>query len=315
MALCPSGPDRSITVDEPATIVLQVGVRRWLRSVAPYVYILPAFFLLTGFIGVPLLQGLYLGVTQGPILGSRNFVLFDNFVQLARETFFIRAAANTVVWTATGVLSTFLLGFAIALILNQPLRGRAIFRALVLIPWVVPPVVAGLTFLWMYQPNFGILNYFLYQLGLIDSYKAWLGNPSLAMGASLVALVWKGYPFAVIVLLAGLQAIPSDLYEAAEVDGANRFQRFRHVTLPLMRPTIILALILQTVWAFNTFDIVFVLTRGGPAFATTLLGIIVYQAAFEWLDVGYAGAVGTIMLAMMLLCYAGYMRFYGEAEI
>lgn len=314
MALPAGGSEASTEAIRPTAIALQAGLRRWLRRAEPYVYVLPALFLLVGFIGVPLLQGMYFGLTRGHILGSREFVLFDNFVQVVRDRFFIQAGVNTIIWTAGGVLMTFLLGFAIALILNQPIRGRAVFRALVLIPWVVPPVVAGLTFLWMYQPNFGILNYLLYHLGVIDSYKAWLGDPLLAMGSSLAALVWKGYSFVVIVLLAGLQAIPTDLYEVAEVDGASRVQRFRYVTLPLLRPTIILTLILQTIWAFNTFDIVFVLTRGGPAFATTVLGIVVYEAAFKWLDVGYAGAVGTIMLAVMLLCYTAYTRLYGESE-
>lgn len=285
-------------------------MQTYIRRARPYLFILFAFIIPIVFIGIPLLQGAYLSFFKGPIIGGKAFAGLSNYYYIVSERYFIEVIINTMIWTASIVLGTFLIGLGAALLLSRSIRGRWLFRGLILLPWVIPPVAVSLTFKWIYNPGSGILNVILYNVGLIDSFQPWLGDPSLALPACIVAAVWKSYPFVTIILLAGLQAIPQDLYEAARVDGAGPSQQLRYITLPQLKKPIFLVLILQTIWAFNQFSLVFVLTGGGPSFSTTLLSLLVYRAAFEWLNPGVAGAVAVIMLVVMLILYLAYTKYY-----
>jgi multiple sugar transport system permease protein len=199
-------------------------------------------------------------------------------------------------------------GFAAALLLHQGFRGRAAVRTVTLIPWIIPGVVVALVWEWLYQPNYGVLNDLLLKAGLLRERVAWLSDPALAMPAVVAANVWRGVPFFAIMLLAGLQAIPDELYEAARVDGASVVDRFRHITLPLLRPIIVVATATRIIWTFNYADLIFVMTSGGPANATQITSTYTLLQAYSNLDFGYAATLSVVLLLVMLAFTIVYLR-------
>jgi multiple sugar transport system permease protein len=267
------------------------------------------------FIGYPLLKGAYLSFFEGPIIGKKTFAGFSNYIQLINEPFFMQVVSNTLVWTVSIVIFSFIIGFGAALLLNLPINGRSLFRGLILLPWATPPVAVSMMFKWMYSPRTGVLNRLLLGLGLIDRPESWLGNPSFVLIASAIAAIWKAFPFGTIILLAGLQTIPLELYESAEIDGAGIISKFRYITLPLIKKPVLLVIILQTIWAFNEFSILFVLTGGGPGFSSTVLSLLVYRSAFEWLDPGLGGAIAVFMICLLGIFYKIYIKYYLQEEI
>lgn len=288
------------------------AMRAMISHSEPYLMVAPTWILLLVFIAIPLITGMGLSFFSGPIIGEKEFVFLDNYREVIEERYFPVALRNTVIWTVVGVASVFILGFAAAMLLNQKVFGRGVFRGLILIPWVVPPVVVSLVFRWVFREHQGILNFLLYNAKIISEYKSWLGDPSLSLISALIALAWKGYPLVAIFLLAGLQSIPEEQYEAARVDGANTVQAFWHITVPHLKPVILVVLILQTIWVLNMFDITFVLTKGGPGFSSMILSIVVYVAAFQWLNIGHSAAVATIMFIIMVVLYRLYTRIIRE---
>src|SRR5262249_8979242 len=194
------------------------------------------------------------------------------------------------------------------LLLHQSFPGRSIVRTVTLLPWVVPGVVVALVWEYVYQPNYGILNDLLFRLGWLHERVAWLSDPRLAMPAVVATNVGRGVPFLAIMLLAGLQATPDELYEAARVDGASVVQRFWHITLPLLRPIIVVATATRIIWTFNYADLIFVMTSGGPANATQITSTYTLLQAYSNLDFGYAGALSVVLLLVMLVFTAFYLR-------
>ncbi|MDQ3439743.1 MAG: sugar ABC transporter permease [Planctomycetota bacterium] len=239
----------------------------------------------------------------------------SNYVRLVNDGHYLTALRTTAVFTAIAVSAELLLGMALALLLNETFRGRSLARAAALVPWALPPAVLALAWKWVFNDQFGVFNDLLLRLHLIDHPVAWLGKPATAMFSLLVADVWKTTPFMTILLLAGLQDIPGGLYEAARIDGARSVNSFRFITLPLLVPSIALALLFRSLQSFGIFDLPFVMTGGGPGGATETVALYTYSTYLRYLDFGYGSAmiVGTttVMAAAALLIYLPLSRAAG----
>jgi ABC-type sugar transport system permease subunit len=240
------------------------------------------------------------------------YVGFENYVRLAYDGFFRRAVWNSFVFTFASVGFKLVLGMVMALVLTSRIRYRNLFTGLLLIPWVAPTVVSALNFLWIFDASLGVLNYLLVKVfRVLPQGVGWLSEPGTAMASVIFVNIWRGFPFFGISFLAGLKAIPGEQYEAAAVDGANIVQRFRHVTLPALRNIIIIVMLLSTIWTFNDFAIVYILTKGGPGGATQVLPVFTYEMAFGAQRLGEAIAVALYMLpalAMVIIVLSRYMR-------
>lgn len=287
-------------------------VERFFRSkeVEPLLYLAPTVLPLLVLNLYPFLRGFYLAFTEYDLYTKdTTFTGLSNFVELiVRDSLFWGAFRNNILWTIGIVAVAYILGFFTSLALHQKLPGRALFRGIALIPWVCPSVVAGLTWQWIFDPAFGLLNYVLVQIGIIDGYVAWLSDKQIALAACMLVAIWRFLPFAVVMLLAGLQAIPDELYEAAAIDGAGTIGKMRYVTLPLLNRVGAIAILLMTISAFNHFDSVYAMTQGGPGNRTMLLSIMSYLYAFRFYRVGFASAIGVIMLLMLAIPIFLYVR-------
>lgn len=245
--------------------------------------------------------------------GSGN-ATFENFTRLFSDQFFLSALLHTFVYAAIALTIEFFLGLSLALVLNEKMRGRNAFRALFLLPMMLPPVVVGVVWRLMLNSNFGALNGTLRRFGANTEALIWTASPKLAMASVILADVWQWTPFMFLILLAGLQAIPQEPYEAALIDGSNAWQTFRHVTLPLLKPAILIALLLRTMDLLRVFDHIFILTEGGPGFATETLSLYIYRTAFRFSNFGYAAAMSFVLLLITNLISAGYIRLLEARE-
>ena len=263
-------------------------------------------------IGMAMKMSLYNDILYKP--QEYRFIGLGNYVRLAQDPVFWLTLWNSFVWVFGSVVLQFVAGFAAALLLHQAFRGRALVRMLALLPWIIPGVVVGLIWEWLYQPNYGVINDLLIRAGWLHDRIAWLSSPDLAMAAVVFTNVWRGIPFFAIMLLAGLQAIPGELYEAAHVDGAGVLARFRHITLPLLRPIIVVATATRIIWTFNYADLIFVMTSGGPANATQITSTYTLLQAYANLDFGYAAALSVVLLLVMLAFTAAYLRLTRGVE-
>ena len=236
-----------------------------------------------------------LGTELQPIFSG-----FANYFRLLGDGRFWQSLQNTTVFTVASVSFELLLGMGIALVLNQSFRGRGIVRTIAIIPWALPTAVMGLAWAWIFNDQYGVVNDILQRLGLIDTGINWLGNPTLAMLALVIADVWKTTPFISIILLAGLQSIPQDIYEAHSIDGANAWQSFSQITLPLLKPQILIALLFRFAQSFGIFDLVQVMTGGGPAGATETVSIYIYSTVMRYLDFGYGAALVVVTFLLLI---------------
>jgi multiple sugar transport system permease protein/N,N'-diacetylchitobiose transport system permease protein len=245
---------------------------------------------------------------NSPFPGHYPFVGLGNYQRIFGSSDFWAAARRTAYFTIVSTWFELILGVLLALLLNVRFRGRAILRSIVILPWALPTIVNGMMWRWIYNPEYGALNALLTQLHLISQYRSWLGKPFLALNMVIVADVWKTTPLAAFLLLAGLSTIPHELYEAARVDGAGAVRSFFSVTLPLLVPTILIVLVVRTIEAFKVFDIIYVMTRGGPANGTQTIAVYAYIQAFSNQLFGYGGALAYV-IAMFILGFAFvYMR-------
>jgi multiple sugar transport system permease protein len=232
-----------------------------------------------------------------------------NFTRLISDPFFRTAMAHTFVYAAAALVFEFSIGLTLALLLNSQIRGRTFFRAALLVPMMLPAVVVGVVWRLMLNPNFGAINGTLKELGLNTESLTWTASPRLALLSVIAVDVWQWTPFVFLVLLAGLQAIPQEPYEAALIDGSSRWQTFRYVTLPLLKPAILIALLLRTMDLLRVFDQIFILTEGGPGFATETISLYIYRTAFRFFDFGYAAAMSFVLLALTNVISTIYIRF------
>lgn len=280
--------------------------RPWLKRLAdasePYLYSAPAVILIIGVMLVPLAIGISYAFRDIQLLNpfSGGFIGLEHFRDLSKDAAFYGALKNTLWWTGASVVLQFIFGLILALLLDKPFFGRAIVQALVFLPWAVPSFLAGLNWSWLFNPVIGPIPHWLYAMGLMSEPTNILSDPHYAMWGPIVANVWWGIPFFAITLLAALQAIPRDLYEAASIDGAGWFERFRSITLPFLAPTIAITVLLRTVWVSNFADLIVVMTGGGPADRTQIVASYIFTQAFRRLDFGYASAIALVLLVLLL---------------
>jgi multiple sugar transport system permease protein len=273
-----------------------------------YTLLGPAALFVAGVAFVPILFTLWLSLRrQLPIFGVSRFVGFENYRFLLEDGRFWSALAHTACFVLFSVTLELALGLGIALLLHQKFSGRGVACALVLLPWAVPSVVAARFWEWIFNSDYGVLNY------LLGTSVNWLGDPRWALPAAILADVWKTTPFVALLLLAGLQVIPEELYRAARIDGANSFQSFRYVTLPLLKPVILLVLLFRTMDAARIFDLIFVLTGGGPANQTETLVVYAYKLLYRTLQFGYGSTVAVATFLFIFALSLGYLRMFRRA--
>jgi multiple sugar transport system permease protein len=275
-------------------------------------FVLPVIIIMTAFIFWPFINAILLSfTTRNLATRSEVYVGLKNYINLASDTDFLGAVSNTIIFTVYSVAFKFVIGMLVALTLNSRLPFRSILTGIILLPWIVPEVVTALTWRNIYDPIFGGLNPILMQLGLINHAVGWLSEPSLAMPSVIAVNIWKGIPFYIILLLAGLKAIDREQHEAAEVDGAGPIQRFRHITLPGLRYVIMVTVLLSAISTFNTFGLVYLMTGGGPGGATRLFSILAYEKAIIGLRFGPGVATAfsvAPVLAVFIFVLARFMR-------
>ena len=268
----------------------------------PYVLVAPAVAVLLALSIYPLIYSITVSLQVGDAWS------IGNFTRLASDNFFLTAMAHTFVFAVAALSCEFLLGLGLALLLNSQIRGRGFFRATLLVPMMLPPVVAAIVWRLLLNPNFGAINGTLKEIGINTEALTWTASPSLAMMSVIAVDVWQWTPFVFLVLLAGLQAIPQEPYEAALIDGSSRWQTFWHVTLPLLKPAILIVLLLRTMDLLRVFDQIFILTEGGPGFATETISLYIYRSAFRFFDFGYAAAMSFVLLALTNVISIVYIR-------
>jgi multiple sugar transport system permease protein len=264
-------------------------------------FIIPALILLSFVTIYPVIYVFYLSLQKKLLIFDiSKFIWFDNYLFLLKDDRFWNALKNTAYFTTVSVSLELLLGLSVALLLNRSFRFRGFVRAVVLVPWAIPTVVSAKMWEWIYNTDFGILNY------ILGSKINWLGSPFLAMNAAVFMDVWKTTPFVAILLMAGLQIIPRELYQAAKVDGAGSWAILKKITIPLLKPIILVVLIFRTLDAFRIFDSIYVLTGGGPANTTETLSIYAYKVLFQTLQFGY----GSTLSVIVFMCIGSISIFY-----
>ncbi|MCK4307965.1 sugar ABC transporter permease [candidate division WOR-3 bacterium] len=272
--------------------------------------LVPAILLVGVIAFYPILRNAILSFYKVDILSGipPTFIGFKNFSTLLQDSRFLKSLGNTAYFTIVSVVIEFMLGLGFALLLNRTFRARNLVRATVLIPWALPTAVMAIGWRWIYNDVYGVLNDILLKLGIISTKIAWLGNPKTAMMCAIFADVWKSTPFVALILLAGLQSIPRELYEASELDGATEWTKFKLITFPLLLPSIALALLFRTLQAIGIFDLMWVLTGGGPAGTTETVSIYVYDYAYRYLRLGYASSAVTLTFMVILVIGVLWLR-------
>jgi len=256
----------------------------------------------------PILRGIYLGFTDYRLGSEINFNFLDNYYYMLQDRYFWRSFLVGFIWTFSVTIGQIIFGLGLALLLNNKFRFNSLTRVLILIPWAMPPVIRGIMWRFIYDTDAGILNYFFINAGIINSHINWLNSFTYTIPAIIVVGLWGEIPKAAIFLLAGLKTIPRDLYESAKLDGANFWQEFRQITIPMLKPILAAIVSLSFMWNFNTFGLVWVLTQGGPGGMTRLPMLAAYEEAFRYGNVGYAAAIGNIMIIAISIILYFYLR-------
>jgi multiple sugar transport system permease protein len=277
---------------------------RWLSIIIePYLYLSPAIILTAVTIFIPIVIGITYGFRNIELLNpfDTGFVGLKHYYEMIGDRHFWGSLTNTLRWTFYSLFFQFFLGLILALLLSRPFYGQKIIQPLVFVPWAVPTFLSGLNWAWLFNPVIGPLPHWLYAVGILSEPYNILSNPDIALWGPIIANIWFGIPFFAITLLAALQSIPTELYEAASIDGASAWQRFLNITLPFLAPTIAITLLLRTIWIANFADIIVVMTGGGPANTTQTVATYVFTTAYRKLDFGYASAIATVMLVLLLI--------------
>lgn len=281
-------------------------------------FILPAFIYMLVFVGYPIVSNIILGfqnvTVKNLVNGTREFIGFANYAELFADEVFVKAMGNTLIFTVGCLIFQFIIGFALAVFFNKKFTLAKPIRGLLMMPWMIPMTITALIFKFMFATDVGIINYILKSLGLIEKNIEWLTNPQTAMIAVIAANIWIGIPFNTILISTGLTTIPQELYESASIDGANGVQKFVHVTLPLLRPTIESVLVLGFIYTFKVYDLVYVMTEGGPVNATHLLSTYSYKLSFDMFQYSKGSAVANILFVILLLVGILYLKITMEGE-
>ncbi|WP_018153113.1 carbohydrate ABC transporter permease [Leeia oryzae] len=275
-----------------------------------WVLLVPMLGIMAAVTAWPLLRTVWLSFTDtGMGIGDSGgqWVGLENFARALSDADFRTGFGRTLYFTLVSVGLELLIGILVALLLNQKFRGRFLMRALLVLPWALPTIVNAMMWRLIYNPEYGSLNALLTQLGILSEYRSWLGDPETAMNMVILADVWKNYPIIALIALAALQTVPTELYEAARLDGANAWHRFWHITLPSIAGPLIVALVLRTIEAFRVFDIIYVMTRGGPADSTRTVSFYVYQESFSYLHAGTGAAYAIAVVGFSSLLIGAYI--------
>lgn len=274
------------------------------KSIYPYLLVAPAVLIILCVVFIPVANAIGMSFQSYDLRRPNDitFIGLSNYIEAFHDSLFWKALLKTILWVVFGVGFQFVFGFILALLLNKQFAGRGVIRAVSLIPWVTPGVLIGLMWRWMYDGNYGVINDILMKLHITDKAIPFLSQTSTAFPAVIITIVWQGIPFFALMILAGLQGISADLYEAADIDGATGFQKLFYVTIPGIKNTIFITLLLRIIWVANSVDVIYNMTEGGPAYATQTLSVYVYNKA-NVLNLGYASAMA-IMLALVLCVVA-----------
>ncbi|MCS3844129.1 carbohydrate ABC transporter permease [Microbacterium sp. AK031] len=286
----------------------RAGGRSARDALAGRLFTLPVLLATLALVAYPIVYGMALSFFDTNLVNRWDFVGLENYARLAQDQSFYESIGITFAFAFLVVAGNLVVGTGLALLLNRGLRFTTFFRVVLILPWLFPEVVVALIWKWMYNPIYGLFNANLEALGIIDQPVAWLDDPNLALFAVAVAAIWKGYPLVMILVLAGLQTVPRELYEAASLDRASAARQFWHVTLPSIRPVLLAVIVLETAWWFKHFTIVWLLTNGGPAGATNVVSIDIYQRAFKSFQWGDAAATAVIVLLICLVLSGIYQK-------
>lgn len=270
------------------------------KPLTPYLFLVPACIILGAFIFYPLLQAVWMSFTDYNMISDPAFVGFENYKEIVEDDLFWKTLGQTFLYLIVVVPTLVILPIFLAILVNQKIKGIGFFRSAYYVPVVTSMIVVGITWKWVYADQ-GILNYLLESVGIIDGPVHWLTSPTSSIFAVMAVTVWKGLGYYMVIYLAGLQAIPSDLFEAADIDGANKWKQIFHITIPMLMPSIIIVTIMSSISAMKVFEEIYVMTGGGPLNSSKTLVFYIYQEAFEKLRMGYASAVGVILLLITLV--------------
>ena len=279
------------------------------EALTGYCLISPAVFLMLVLLAYPFVLAVHISLTDRVLGEPGKFIWFRNFVKLLQDSLFRQTVWNSFVYTLSTVCLKMLLGIILALLLNQEMRYRNLVRGALLLPWIVPTSLSVLTWLWMFDSLFSVVNYILLGLGLISKKVPWLGDPVWAMVSVIIVNTWRGLPFFAVSFLAGLMTIPRELYEAAETDGAKAFRQFWHITLPLLQPVIAVVVLFSTIWTFADFQIVYILTHGGPINATQIFATMAYDVALVAGRIGEGSAISLFLFPALLIVIILMLRY------
>ena len=287
---------------------METGIRT--KKKYPYLLIAPALIIIIFIVFVPLVNALIMSFKFYDLRYPKKeaFIGLKNYIDLfTKDSEFWPSLGRTAIWVIFGVSFQFLGGFALALLLNRNFKGKGIARSLSMIPWVVSGVLIGLIWRWLYDGNYGVVNDLLMRMGIIDKAIPFLSQKKWALPAVIISVVWQGIPFFCLMLLAAMQGVSSDMYEAADIDGANAWQKLFRITIPSIKNTIYVTLLLRIIWVANSVDIIQNMTAGGPAYATQTIAVYTYQKT-QVLNLGYASAIAFIMMAIMLIAAVPYLK-------
>ncbi len=279
------------------------------RNIWPYLLVAPALIIVLAVVFIPAGNAILMSFQNYDLRrpSAMGFIGLDNYIKAFTDTLFWQSLGRTLVWVVFGVGLQFVFGFALALLLNKKFAGRGIFRSVSLIPWVTPGVLIALMWRWIYDGNFGVLNDLLLRLGVIENAIPFLSQRATAFPLVILTIVWQGIPFFALMILAGLQGIPGELYEASDIDGANGFQKLFRITIPSLKNTIFVTTLLRIIWVANSVDVIFNMTSGGPAYSTQTLSVYIFNQG-NALNLGYASTMSVIMTLLLLTVAVPYLR-------
>ncbi|WP_373218169.1 carbohydrate ABC transporter permease [Ruminococcus sp. 5_1_39BFAA] len=276
----------------------------------PYFFLFPCAVLILVILIYPVFSGLINSFFNENLIRptATSFIGIQNYQKLLEDTMFLDALKRSVVWTIVILIFEMSLGLLFAIILNKDIYCKKLFRCLVLIPWIIPNAIAGIIWKWFLNESFGMMNYLLKSIGLISHNLNWLSDEKLAAISVVMVVIWKSIPFVAITLLAGIQAISADLYEAAKVDGARNFQCFRFITIPMLKNIMLITAILTSIWNFNQLEIIQVVTKGGPGEATLSLPVYIYRLFMQTFQTSYASAAAVLMMFVLIIPSIIYVK-------
>lgn len=292
------------------------GITKRSRSarLSPYLWVMPALVVYAVFKLVPLVSGLYMALLRWDGIEDPRFIGLRNFRKILNDDLTIQVLLNNVEYAVGTVVGKIVLSLFLAVMLNQALRGRTFYRTSLFMPVVMSFVVIGILWRWLFNAEFGLINILLESLGLGVLAQDWLGDTDIALRSLMLVDIWKWYGFHMVIFLAGLQSIPSELYEAAKIDGASVWQQFLHVTLPMLQPVMIVNVTLSLMGAFNVFDIPYVMTEGGPANSTNVMALHIYLRGFKFYRFGFSAALSYVLLVIVTLVAAIQLKLMARAD-